>query len=312
MKLTVRVCCSLTYSQTLTVVVRVSLRDEGLDHVLRTAQSYPMLTARQVVFAQDWEALEELEEKEREDARETLAAYLEDPAPFTLLVFEAAALDQRTKFSKLLAEKTFILSLDLAGKPEQQIQDALGIIAEMARAAGAAIEPEAAAQLSDCLDGELARIAPEVAKLAAYAGPGKRITATDVAMLVPAAKRFTVWQLAEMLAARQRGPALVFLDGLLRSGEEPAGLVGAMAWMYRKLIEVQELPPGMNKFAAAGKLRMRPDTVELAQRQARAVPRARLLRGLLALAEADSRLKSGNRAPRAVLEFLISELTAET
>jgi len=68
----------------------------------------------------------------------------------------------------------------------------------------------------------------------------------------------------------------------------------------------------MNKFAAAGKLRMRPDTVELAQRQARIVPRARLLRGIQALAEADSRLKSGNRAPRAVLEFLISELTAET
>jgi len=29
-----------------------------------------------------------------------------------------------------------------------------------------------------------------------------------------------------------------------------------------------------------------------------------------ALAEADSKLKSGHRAPRAVLEFLIAELTA--
>jgi DNA polymerase III delta subunit len=80
--------------------------------------------------------------------------------------------------------------------------------------------------------------------------------------------------------------------------------------MYRKLIEVQELPAGMNSYAAAGKLRMRPDTVALAQRQSRALPRERLLRGIQALAEADSRLKSGNRAPRAVLEFLISELTS--
>ncbi len=291
-------------------VLRVSLREESLDGVLRKAQSYPMLTARQVIFAQDWEALEELDDEAREEARKTLAAYLEDPAPFTLLVLEAGALDQRTKLTKLLAEKSVILSLDLAGKPEQQIQDALRVITDMARAAGATIEPEAAAQLSDCLDGELARIAPEVAKLAAYAGEGKRITASDVALLVPAAKRYTAWQLTDMLAARQRGPALAFLDGLLRGGEEPVRLVGAMAWMYRKLIEVQELPPGTNKYAAAGRLRMSPDTVELAQKQARVVPRERLLRGIQALAEADSRLKSGNRAPRAVLEFLITELTA--
>jgi DNA polymerase-3 subunit delta len=291
-------------------VVRVSLREEGLDRVLRMAQSYPMLTPRQVLFVQDWQALEELEDDAREHARESLAAYLEDPAPFTLLVLEATALDQRTRLSKLLAEKAFILSLDLAEKPEQQIEDAVRVITDMARAAGAKIEPDAAEKLSDCLDGELARIAPEVAKLATYVGPERSITARDVALLVLAAKRFTVWQLAEMLAAGQRGRALAFLDGLLRDGEEPAGLVGAMAWMYRKLLEVQELPPGMNKFAAAGKLRMRPETVELAQRQVRVVPRERLLRGIQALAEADSRLKSGNRAPRAVLEFLITELTA--
>jgi DNA polymerase III subunit delta len=291
-------------------VVRVSLREEGLDSVLRMAQSYPMLAARQVIFAQDWEALEESGDDAREDAHKGLSAYLDDPAPFTLLVLEAASLDQRTRLSKLLDEHAFIVSLDLSGKPQDQIHDAVSIITEMARSSGAGIEPEAAAQLSDCLDGELARIAPEVAKLSTYAGPGRRITAADVALLVQAAKRFTVWQLAEMLAAGQRDKALAFLDGLLRDGEEPAGLVGAMAWMYRKLIEVQELPPGTNKFAAAGKLRMRPDTVELAQKQARIVPRERLLHGIIALAAADSRLKSGNRAPRAVLEFLITELTA--
>lgn len=291
-------------------VVRVSLREQGLDSVLRMAQSYPMLSARQVLFAQDWEALEELDDDAREEAHASLASYLENPAPFTLLVLEAGALDQRTKFSKLLAEKAQIVSLDLSGKADEQIRDAVQVITEMARSAGATIEPEAAAQLSDCLDGELARIAPEVTKLATYAGPGRSITAAHVTLLVQAAKRFTVWQLAEMLAARQRGSALAFLDGLLRDGEEPAGLVGAVAWMYRKLVEVQELPPGMNKFAAAGKLRMRPDTVELAQKQARVIPRERLLRGIIALAEADSRLKSGNRAPRAVLEFLVTELTA--
>lgn len=291
-------------------VIRASLREEGLDRVLRMAQSYPMLTPRQVIFAQDWDALEELSDDAREAARASLAAYLENPAPFTLLVLETRTLDQRTKLTRLLAEKVVIVSLDLAEKQEQQVQDAVRVIQDMARAAGASIEPQAAAQLSDCLNGALALIAPEVAKLATHAGPGRSITAADVTRLVQAAKRFTVWQLADLLAAGQRGQALAFLDGLLRDGEEPVGLVGAMVFRYRQLIQLQELPPGTNKYAAAGKLRMPPDAIELAQKQARTVPRERLLRGIQALSEADSRLKSGNRAPRAVLEFLITELTA--
>jgi DNA polymerase-3 subunit delta len=293
-------------------VIRASVRDDGLERILAMAQSYPMLSPRQVLFALDLEATEELEEDARDAAREKLAAYLEDPAPFTALVLEAASLDQRTKLSRLLAEKAAIISLDLGEDAARKSQAALPAIAQMARAAGVAIEADAAAQLADCLDGELERIAPEVAKLAAYAGDAKRVTAADVTALVPAAKRYNVWQLAEILASPPPagGRALAFLDSLLREGEEPVALVGAMAWMYRKLIEVQELPPGTNSYAAAGRLRMRPETVELAQRQSRAMPRERLLRGIQALAEADGRLKSGNRAPRAVLEFLISELTA--
>jgi len=291
-------------------VVRASIREEGLERILSMAQSYPMLSPRQVIFALELEALEELEEKARDAAREKLEAYCDDPAPFTVLVLEAAALDQRTKLSKFLAEKAAVVSLDLKDDVRAKMQDAIPVIARMALEAGVEFEPEAAAQLADCLDGGLERIAPEVAKLAAHAGESRRVSAADVALLVPAAKRYTVWQLAEILASGERGRALVFLDGLLREGEEPVALVGAMAWMYRKLIEAQELPPGLNPYAAAGKLRMRPDTVALAQRQARALPRSMLLRGLSALAEADSRLKSGNRAPRAVLEFLIAELTS--
>jgi len=290
-------------------VIRTSIRDEGLDRILAMAQSYPMLSPRQVLFASDWEAIEELGDDARDAARTQLETYLDDPAPFTVLVLEATRLDQRTKLSKLLEEKALIVSLDLGDDIQRKVQTAAPAIAEMARNAGVTIEPQAAAQLAECLNGALERIAPEMDKLATYVGEGKRITATDVTALVPAAKSYTVWQLAEILGSGERGRAFTFLDGLLRDGEEPVAMVGAMAWMYRKLLEAQELPAGTNSYAAAGRLRMRAEMAELALRQSRAISRERLLRGLQALAEADSRLKSGNRAPRAVLEFLIMELT---
>jgi DNA polymerase III delta subunit len=125
-----------------------------------------------------------------------------------------------------------------------------------------------------------------------------------------AARKNTVWQLTEMLASRKRAAALAFLDNLLREGEQPAGIVGALAWMYRKLIEARDLPAQTNGFQAARQLSMRPEAAETAVRQAHRIPKKDLLAGLAALAEADSQLKSANPNPRAMMEFLIARLTS--
>ena len=138
----------------------------------------------------------------------------------------------------------------------------------------------------------------------------RSITTTDVEALVVAARKNTVWQLADMLASRKRGAALAFLDNLLREGEQPAGIVGALAWTYRKLIEARDLPASTSGFQAARQLGMRPDAAEAAVRQAHRVSKKELLAGLIALAEADSRLKSGSTNPRATMEFLIARLAS--
>ena len=61
---------------------------------LDQAQTMAMLSPQQVVFLEDAEAIEKLGEKNRDEAVEQLSAYLEDPAPFTVLVVEATSLDQ--------------------------------------------------------------------------------------------------------------------------------------------------------------------------------------------------------------------------
>jgi DNA polymerase III subunit delta len=127
---------------------------------------------------------------------------------------------------------------------------------------------------------------------------------------VVSARKFTVWKLAEVFAARNRAKAMEFLDALLREGEQPAGIVGALAWMYRKLVEAREIPAGTNPYQAARELGMHPDSAAIALAQCRKIPREQLLAGMVALAEADSALKSGGPNPRATLEFLIARLTA--
>ena len=137
----------------------------------------------------------------------------------------------------------------------------------MARDAGIKIEKDAARLLAESTNADLARIQTEIEKLATYAGDRKQITAADVALLVVSEKRYTVWQLSEMLASCDRERSLQFLASLLHEGEQPVAIVGAMAWMFRKLLEAQSLPRNADAWQAARQLGMRRDTAELALRE---------------------------------------------
>ena len=87
-------------------------------------------------------------------------------------------------------------------------------------------------------------------------------------------------------------------------------MVGALAFRYRKLVEARALPRTMNGYQASRQLGMSPSDAEAAIRNAHRVAKADLLAGLVALADADSQLKSSNPNPRAFMEFLIARLTS--
>jgi len=285
-------------------LARIAVQDSGWDEVLQRAQTMPMLAQRQVIIVEGVESLEKLGEKTRDEVVEALAKYFESPAPFSVLLFEASSMDKRQRYSKLLAEHALLVELTIGG------ESAAALAAQMAKDFGAEIDREAAALLAEILNSEPSRMRIEIEKLATYVGKGQRITSAEVEELVVAARKNTVWQLADMLAGRRRDSALAFLDNLLREGEEPIGLVGGITWMYRKLIEARDLPAGTSGFQAARALGMNPAAAETAVRQAHRIPKKDLLAGLVALAEADSQLKSSNPDPRALMEFLIVQLAS--
>ena len=300
-------------------LARISVRGGEWSEIFQRAETMPMLAPCQVVLvdgaetiqgrAKDGDASEADGDDSggddpRKDTLKAFAEYLEKPAPFTVLVFEVPKLDHRQRLYKILAEKALIVELSLGN------ESAASLATQMAKDLGTEIERPAATLLADILNSEPARIQLEIQKLASYVQGRGRITADDVEELVVAARKNTVWQLADMLATRRRDAALEFLDNLLREGEEPIGLIGVLAWMYRKLIEARDLAAGTSGFQAARILGMRPDAAEAAVRNAHRIPKQDLIAGLIALAEADNQLKSSNPNPRALVEFLIARLTS--
>ena len=276
---------------------------------LDQAQTMPLLSARQVVFLEDAQQIEKMGKKNRDAAIEQLVAYLENPAPFTVLVLEATTLDQRMKLAKLLLENTLVVEVGLGDDADEREAAAVALGRALAKEQRVEFEKGAAEDLAEYVAADLMRLKTEIEKLSTFVGERKMIRRQDVRALVISEKTTTVWELADLLATRQQKKALEFLDRLLRDGEEPLQMLGALTWMYRKLIEASELKGVANGWQAARALGVRPEQAEVAVQAARKIPKARLLEGLQALQQTDNRLKGGCDDPRAVMEFLLAELT---
>jgi DNA polymerase-3 subunit delta len=291
-------------------VTRFSAEDDSLSTILGQARTPSMLAPQQVIFVGDVQAWDRLEDDNRDALVKQLSEYLDNPAPFSVLVFESPALDQRKRLAKVLAEKMVVVEVALSDKPEERAQLAAPVALSMARDFGVELDRDAAQELAEIVNGDLAAIHSELEKLSAYVGDRKRIARADIELMVISARKYSTWDLTDMLAAQQTARALEFLNSLLRDGEEPVALVGALAWMYRKLLEAQELPANTAGWQAASRLHMQSTSAEKAVRQSRKFPRAQLARGLAALCEADSRLKSGAASKSAVMEFLVAQLAS--
>jgi DNA polymerase-3 subunit delta len=278
-------------------VARFSLKRSPLEEVLAQARILPMLSPRHVVVVTDIDALTEAGLSALED-------YLAVPVDSTVLVFEAARLDRRTRAARLL--------LDRCEVHEAESPDDWGAVAAAARMAdglGVRLDRETAEELVFALGNDQGRLHGELRKLRAYAGPEAQVAPADVAAIVSSARQFSVFELADLLAERRRSDALARLRRLLEAGENPIGIVGLLAWLYRQLLVAQGMPKNTPVWKAAQALRAPRSRVEALVRQAQRFSRQQLSAGLAALCEADVSLKSSPASQEAVLEMLIVRLT---
>jgi len=291
-------------------VSRFSADRNEIQAAVDQAQTLPMLSPLQLVFLEDAEVVDALAEKKRDEAVKQLETYLEDPASFTILVIEAQKLDQRMRMGKLLCEKALVVEIGLGENQNDRLSSAVALAKVIAKEEGCEFERGAAEDLAESVSADLQRMKTEISKLATFVAAKRPITRHDVAMLVISEKTATVWELVDLIASRQPKRALEFLDRVLREGEQPLQILGALTWMYRKVMEASEVRGVTQSWQASRALGMRPDQAEVALSSARKISKPRLLAGLKALQVADSRLKgSGSDQARTVLEFLLAELT---
>ena len=233
---------------------------------------------------------------------ETLLSYLKAPNESTTLVFAAAKLDGRLKFTQTLTQTSMVV--DCAPLRDSQLGPWLK---QEADRVGIRLDEEALHLLREACGGSLYGVRHEMEKLASYVPAGRAVSGQDVAAMRGTRPGASVFDLAAAIGGRRRGTALSILARNLEAGEAPLRILGSLAWQYRRLWKVKDLLKQAGREGeAARQLRMDPSQVRPFLGQfAESHLRDALERCLVT----DGRLKGGSGGrPDILLDRLIFEL----
>lgn len=182
---------------------------------------------------------------------------------------------------------------------------------------GAKLERDAAESLVEIIGPELGLIDQDLAKLAAAAN-GQPITAELVQKLVGGWRAKTAWDMLDAAVEGRTAEALLELDRLLLSGENPIAVMGQIAATLRRftaatrMIEQTEASGGRPNLRQALELAgVKSFVAQKSEAQLRRLGRERAGRIYRWLLDADLALKGSSSAParaRTVLEQLVVRL----
>jgi DNA polymerase-3 subunit delta len=305
-------------------LARVDLSEIPLAAALDDARALSLFASRRVIWIGSAEAIlprgraaaaESDEGGETGDAGQ-LAAYLREPTPGTVVVLESS----RYGFDGEDKAKTERVQKHFAAIPAQVefrpfSPEAVRSLAQaLAKKTGLQLGLAELAMLLDATGGDAARIAVEIEKLYLFTGGTRKVTADDIAALVPDAQATTIFALVAALGRSDRTRALEILDTLAREGEYMPLALTFLATQFRTALVAREaglrnaaqIQAHFNKLGA----RMWPERARQIEQTVSAFSKTKLERAVGKLFEADRALRDARPDDRIVMEELILTLTA--
>ncbi len=235
--------------------------------------------------------IEDVDEWRAADAK-TVAEYLKDPAPQTVLALVAADVKKESALAKACAKAGDLLLYDAPRK-----RDLPAWIAHQFEQLGTTVERDAARLLIEMVGEDPDQLRSEIEKLATWAGD-EPVSEADVRLLAAASAETSVFELTDAWGRRDAGAALAAVESLLeRSGaRELPRLVALLANHVGRVRACQVLAAeGVRPREAAPKLKMHPYAAEKAFAHAANYEPDELAEAVVRLADLDLALKGGSR-----------------
>ena len=300
-------------------LARHDLTDTTLAAVIDDARSLSLFAPNRVIWVSGAEAILPRGRAASEDnipGAADLAAYLNDPTPGTVLVFESSRYDfegdDRAKVDRV--RKVFAAIPDVVEFRPYTGESARRLAQDAAKDAGLQLGLSELGLLVDALAGDAGRIVSEIEKLRLYAGTTRKVTAEDIAQLVPNAQASNIFALVGALGRGDRKRSLDSLDTLLREGEYLPLALTFLATQFRLAMVAHE--SGLRTasqiqahFTRQG-IRMWGDRANQVQQTVSAFPQEKLSAAIEKVFWADRALRDTRPDDRVVMEELVFSLTS--
>ena len=274
-----------------------SAADASIEIIFETANTYPMLLKRRLVFVTD---LEKLPEREHEKLLERL----EQLPLHTLLILVAAELDRRKKLYKTMQSKGCIVEFSkLKGVELERWVEAF------AHRRGYRLLPRMTKKIIHMVGSDLQALVAELEKLFLFTEQKGQIPEEAIDDLVQNSRQHGIFELIDAIGSRNRASALLSLANLLGMGEYPLFIVTMMARHSRQILVAKEcIQRGMNSRETGKAAQIPPFILDKFIRQAKAIDTETVKRMHRGLHEIDRRMKSSSVDACTLLEVFICNL----
>jgi len=302
---------------------RHNLDQTPLASVLDDARSMSLFASRRLIWIGEAEAVlprgraaASDDDGGDEGAVSALQSYLREPTPGTVLVIDASRYgfegDDKAKLERV---QKFFASIPAQVEFRPFSPEAARSLAQtLSKQANLKLGLAELALLLEATAGDAARIGVEIEKLRLYAGTERKVTAEDIAALVPNAEATTIFALVAALGRGDRVRALETLDMLTREGEYMPLALTFLSTQFRMALAAREaglrnagqIQAHFNKLGA----RIWPERARQIEQTVQAFPKDKLQKAVVRLFEADRDLRSPRPDDRIVMEEMILALTS--
>ncbi len=304
-------------------LTQVDLENTGLAAVLDDARSLSLFASERLIWICSAElalprrivsAAEDGEGTEK-PAESALAAYLKEPTPGTVLVFECSRYDfageDRAKLERV--EKFYSAIPAVIEFRHFTPESSRFLAQELAKQYRIKLPGPELAVLLETVAGDANRLAAEIEKLSLFVGSQRSITMDDLATLVPNASQSTIFALVNALGKRDRTGALRSLQVLVREGEYLPLALTFLSTQFRlalaaKEARVNSVQQAQAFFAKIG-VRMWRDRAEQVIATGNAFSKEHLAKAISLIYDTDKKFREGYKDDWLVMESLVLALT---
>ncbi len=284
---------------------------------LDDARALSLFASRRVIWLAGAEAVVPRVPRDEEPAGQAaLAAYLREPTPDVVLVIDCSRYEfEGEDKPRIERVEAFFSAVPTKVEFRPYAPEAARYLAQrLAKEAGIQLGLAELALLLEATSGDASRIAIEIEKLRLFAGTARKITADDIAALVPDAQSSTIFVLVAAMGRGDRKRALEILDTLSRAGEYMPLALTFLATQFRTALAAREagvrgagqIQAHFNKLGA----RMWPERARQIEQTMEAFSKERLAQAVEKVFEADRGLRDARPDDRILMEEMILTLTA--